>query len=274
MTATTRLDAPTQQLDETDVARCAARFQNYLAATRQVEGWFSDPSAAIWDSLLDVQERCGLQGDLLEIGVWAGKSAGMLASRANAGERLLLVDCEMRTDAITETMRRVRIPEGVGIDALEDDSTELWHHALMKDGYRKHRWIHIDGEHTARAVVNDMELANQLLGKEGVLVVDDFFNWLYPQITEAVMRYVRERPEHFALFLVGYNKAYLARPHFVHRYLEACHLELPAGLELRGQETTVAHTTLPGEMNTFGVGPRFQGKALRGPDWDPDSILR
>lgn len=276
MSIGSQTSAPTSQLADLLASRAgvSSRFEKFLAATRETEGWFSNQSAAIWDSLLAFQSDLGLRGDLMEIGVWAGKSASLLAKNASKGERVLLVDCEMRTEQISDTLRRVQASDEVAIDALEEDSAELWLHPLMQERYRRHRWFHIDGEHTAGAVRNDLELANKLVGKEGLVAVDDFFSWLYPQITESVLRYVREFPDQFSLFLCGYNKAYLARPHFVHRYLEFCQERLPAEMELRGQETTVAHTTLPGEMNTFGIGPRFQGLQLRGPDWAPNEVLR
>ena len=105
-----------------------------------------------------------------------------------------------------------------------------------------------------------------------MLVVDDFFSWLYPQVTEAVLRYVSQFPDDFTLFLCGYNKAYLARTHFAHRYLAFCAEQLPEALTARGLETTVAKTTYPSEMNTFGVGPVFQDLTRRGPDWEPDTL--
>lgn len=73
------------------------------------------------------------------------------------------------------------------------------------------------------------------------------------------------------MFLCGYNKAYLARPHFVHKYLELCGEELGRQLEERGLEVSLARTTYPAEMNTFGIGDR-QGAPLRGPDWEPGVI--
>lgn len=260
------------QLAQEGVAQ--ARFQRFLERTEKVAGWFYPQSAAIWDGFLEHQTRLGVLGDLLEIGVWEGKSAGMMALHARSGECCLLVDCDLKEKKIEQTMQRLAIMEGVVIQGLHMDSVNLWNTDLMQRSARSMRWIHIDGEHTGRAMRNDLELANKLLSDKGILVIDDFFSWLYPQITEAVMRYVREFPEQFALYLVGFNKAYLARPHFVHHYLDYCHHQLPAALALRGQVAMVSKTTYAAEMNTFGVGPRFQDVALRGPDWDQQTIPR
>jgi hypothetical protein len=209
---------------------------------------------------------------MLEIGVWEGKSAALAAMHALPGETVHLADLDLKIAPIQRALAAANPEPGVEFTTIAGDSRDLNVSPLIAEEFGRHRFIHIDGEHTARAVTNDLGLANQLLAPEGIVVVDDFFSWLYPQITEAVLRYVRQFPDDFALFLCGYNKAYLARPHFVHRYLEACATRLPAQLEARGVVATISKTTYPAELNTFGIGPRFQDMPLRGPDWDPNTI--
>lgn len=237
-----------------------------------IEGWFFDGAIAVWDALLAFQQRRRIDGNLLEIGVHHGKSAALMAMYAEPGDKVVLVDYELKPAPIEQALRAAQPAKGVEFVTVHGDSRDLPDSPLANATRRSYRWIHIDGEHTGGAVSSDLATANRLLAKEGVVVVDDFFSWLYPQVTESVLRYVREHPDDLALFLCGFNKAYLARPHFVHEYLRFCAEELPAALAARGQQATVGKTTFPAEMNTFGVGPRFQGKALRGPDWDDQTI--
>lgn len=245
----------------------------YRRIAPNIDGWFNDGAIAVWDSLLAFQRRERISGHMLEIGVHHGKSAALLAMYAEAGAKVVLVDYELKAKEIEKALTAARPAPGVEFITVHGDSRQLAINPLVAETFRAHRWIHIDGEHSASAVTNDMRIANQLLASDGVLAIDDFFSWLYPQVTEAVLRYVRQFPDDFALFLCGFNKAYLARPHFVHNYLRFCAEELPGALEARGHETTVAKTTFPAEMNVFGVGPRFPGKALRGPDWE-DTVIR
>ncbi len=245
----------------------------YQRITGEIEGWFGDGAIAVWDALLDFQRRSRVSGHMLEIGVHHGKSAALMAMYAQPGSKVVLVDYALKTAKIERAISSARPAAGAEFITVNGDSRELGVNPIVVQTYRQHRWIHIDGEHTAGAVTNDLRVANQLSSNEGVVVVDDFFSWLYPQVTEAVLRHVRQHPDDFALFLCGFNKAYLARPHYVHNYLRFCAEELPEALHARGQETTVGKTTYPAEMNVFGVGPRFQGKALRGPDWD-DRVIR
>ncbi len=238
-----------------------------------IEGWFFDGAIAVWDSLLAWQQRRRIGGNLLEIGVHHGKSAALMAMHAEPGQKVVLVDYELKPGPIEQALQAAQPAPGVEFVTVHGDSRDLPTSPLANATRRSYRWIHIDGEHTGGAVSSDLATANQLLAKNGVVVVDDFFSWLYPQVTESVLRHVREHPDDLALFLCGFNKAYLARPHFVHEYLRFCAEELPNALAARGQQATVGKTTFPAEMNTFGVGPRFQDKALRGPDWD-DSTIR
>lgn len=270
--------APLQNATATALMQAAGNdapniYSAYLRITGGIEGWFGEGAIAVWDSLLDFQRRAGVQGHMLEIGVHHGKSAALMAMYAQPGSKVLLVDHALKAPKIERALAAAQPAAGVEFVTAQCDSRQLGVNPLVVQTYRQHRWIHIDGEHSAGAVSNDMRIANQLLASDGVLVIDDFFSWLYPQVTEAVLRYVRQNPDDFALFLCGFNKAYLARPHFVHNYLQFCAAELPEALAARGQETTVGKTTYPAEMNVFGVGPRFQGKALRGPDWE-DNLVR
>jgi len=237
-----------------------------------IEGWFYPGAVALWDSLLTFQRSRDVRGHMLEIGVWHGKSAALLAMHGEPFTRLHLVDNELRVAELTRTMEAAPHAAQLEILPIEGDSRRLHVHPMMVECFQEHRWFHIDGEHSARAVSNDLSLANALVSPQGIVVVDDFFSWVYPQVTEAVFRYVRDNPDDFALFLSGYNKAYLARPHFVHEYLRYCAEGLHADMTARGVECTIAKTTYPAEMNTFGIGPKFQGHTLRGPDWDDRTI--
>ena len=249
------------------------RFAEHLDLHHRIEGWFSEESAAIWDALLCFQEHRRVRGHMLEIGVWKGKSAALLALHHDPqSEVCVLVDNQFDQAAVEAALAQV-CPDGTGsFQLLEADSRKLLRDTMIVDAFESFRWIHIDGEHTARAVMNDLEVANGLLADDGIVCVDDYFNWLYPQVTEAVNRYVRERPDDFALVLCGYNKAYLARPHHAHEWLAFCKDRLMGELEARHVHATLAKSTLPSEMNTFGIGPRFNDQPLRGPDWDQDTI--
>jgi hypothetical protein len=249
-------------------------MHEYAEVHATTAGWFHLAAAAIWDALLGYQEERGIRGHFLEIGVWHGKSAALLALHADpTSEVCVLVDKHLARDRVEATLRSVRGELDASIKLLSCDSRALPSSPFTVEGRHQFRFVHIDGEHTAGAIHNDLTLADGLLAGDGIVAVDDFMSVRYPQITEAVLRYVREHPEQFTLFLCGFNKAYLVRPHAARRYLEFTAQRLSEELEQRSIEATLYKTTWPAEMNCFGVGQRQEHGRLRGPDWDQDEIL-
>jgi hypothetical protein len=248
-------------------------FTRLLEVFDATNGWCYRESAAIWDALLTAQEERQVGGNMLEIGVWHGKTAALLAAHARPpSEMCFFIDKFLNEDEVRATLLKVRPTLESDLQLVRLDSRQIPGTPMLIEGHRQFRWIHIDGEHTGGAVLGDLAVANLLLSERGVVCVDDFMSWMYPQITEAVFRYQRDHPEQLALFLCGFNKAYLARTHFVHDYLELCHEKLVTELETRGFPSTLAKTTWPAEMNCFGIGGRYEGFRHRGPDWAPGSI--
>ncbi len=248
-------------------------FERYLAIHTDTEGWFAEEAAAAWDALLAFQRRRGQAGNLLEIGVWHGKSAALLALHTDfSRETCVLVDRYMNDPVVESTLDRARPDWREAVNLVRIDSARLVVDPLVVEGFASFRWIHIDGEHSARAVSSDLSLAATLLAEDGIVCLDDFLSWLYPQVTEAVFRYLRENPDHFSLFLCGHNKGYLARTHFVHEYLGFCDRELLDEIEARGFEPMLAKTTYPAELNCFSLGPRSANVRRRGPDWEQGRI--
>ena len=52
-------------------------LEKYRSMFRRTPGWFQWEAAAIWDALYEFHRTEGIHGDLLEIGVFRGKSAAL-----------------------------------------------------------------------------------------------------------------------------------------------------------------------------------------------------
>lgn len=249
----------------------AGEFDRYLVAHAQTEGWFGVEAAALWDTLLTAQREQGIVGDLLEIGVWHGKSAALAAMHVDRSrERLWLVDLWLKEEEVRATLARVGAAYPEDIQVRRCDSRSLSRdRALRRERFR---WIHIDGEHTADAVSSDLELARRLLDPRGIICIDDFFNWMYPQVTSAVFETLRRRRRQLTLFLCGFNKAYVCATRFADTYLSYCRHHLVSAMQERGQLVTLAKTASFEDIGCFSVGRRIEGRTLRGTDWKPDKI--
>ncbi len=246
------------------------RFDQYMQHFSDVEGWFQAPAIAIWDSFLSYQQEQKISGNLLEIGVWKGKSAALAALHCGAEDACVFVDV-LPLDEVKARISPV-VPEAT-CHYLQEQSQLLARHPFVAQGTRGFRWIHVDGEHSGQSVMNDLEIADHLLSDRGMVVFDDFFSPAYPQVTQAVFQFLGTRPGRLALVLCGFNKGYLCRPKAAREYLQFVRASLYANMAERGcDQVTIWKTTEPGDMNAFGVTDRYLEFSYRGPDWDQNTI--
>jgi hypothetical protein len=135
------------------------------------------------------------------------------------------------------------------------------------------RWIHIDGEHTGRAVTNDLEIARNFLSRDGIVCLDDFMSPAYPQITAATFAFLERHRDELTLFLAGFNKGYVCRTAQAQAYLRFLQQKLFDELTRRNVDNvTVWKSTDPADMNCFGMTAKLLQVDVRGPDWAPDTI--
>ncbi|MBT5265589.1 MAG: class I SAM-dependent methyltransferase [Rhodospirillaceae bacterium] len=187
-----------------------------------VTGWLQVGSlAAIW-SLLETQIAAGIAGDVVEIGVYHGKSFLLFANSLDAGERAIAID------PLDQAGRRQKFEDNCRVFLREEQAFAL--HAIPSDQFReegrcsefagKVRALHIDGGHVYDAVRNDLKIALEVLSETGFVVVDDMAHPWYPDITVAVADHLREDAALTAFAMTAANtpvtnggsKLFLARP--------------------------------------------------------------
>jgi predicted O-methyltransferase YrrM len=249
----------------------ALHFEEYSKHSRDVPGFVMPESIAIWDCLLAFQQHRQISGPLLEIGVYYGKSAVMLAMHASETDELFLVDPSDFVAAAEALVKTVK-PKGVVVFKQRSSQGAAW--SLAASHARLFRWVHVDGDHKAESVWNDLELANRLLSDEGILCVDDFLNPRYPQLIYAVCTFLDKHRAELQMFLCGFNKAYLVRPNALFRHLQFVKEDLGNQLTSLGiKEVTIYKTDYPSVLNCFGIGSRWGDFLYYGLDEDPTQVL-
>jgi hypothetical protein len=202
----------------------------------------------------------------MEVGVWEGKSAALMALHCTETESCMFLDIRAM-DGAKSRIEQV-VPEAKCVFMQKNSRSVLQQPSILEMADRV-RWMHIDGEHTAEAVMCDLQNADLLVARSGMVVIDDFFSPAYPQVTQAVFQFLATRPSRFCLVLCGFNKGYLCRPIAARSYLEFIKNSLYEEISSRGvSETTIWRTTEPSDMVTFGITDRYLNHKYRGPDWD------
>jgi Methyltransferase domain len=193
---------------------------------RNVDGWGIDEDLFDFFVMFDEFQRGhGITGSLCEIGVHHGRTFILLALLQERGERVVGIDLfESGQD---------QNHDASGSGSMQSLRKNLLHHApdcqphlvtansfdlsveqrgLMAPA----RLFHIDGGHYLEVVLNDLALAQAALGPGGIIVVDDYWHSLFPEVHEAVHRYFYTATSLRAVpFMTGKNKIFLA--HTSHR---------------------------------------------------------
>jgi len=168
-----------------------------------IPGMISHKSGQFLYSLCYFQE---IEGDVVEIGSWQGRSTSFLARavqnsdngnffaidhfRGNVGkENAYIVDREDLSDLeknFVANMKRVGLSEHVTLLNMPN------HEAILKLGDIGLRFLFIDGDHTKEGVEKDIELFFPLLLPGAIIVFDDFSR-AFPELIEAVDKLTSER---------------------------------------------------------------------------------
>jgi len=196
-----------------------------------VQGWLSGgPRAAIW-ALLDSQVLDGVAGDVMEIGVFHGRTFALLAASRQLDERAVAVDLfgsEQRRSAFLVNMARLGVDDG-RMDLWDMSSEEFAKMPGRVALDNRIRFLSLDGGHNHETVTVDLKIAEVALNADGVVAFDDFFNPWYPEVTAALFDYLNG-PTALIPFSIavnfgppsrGANKIFLCREPVVDRYRAA-----------------------------------------------------
>lgn len=232
-----------------------------------VPGFFGVESQAIWDFFLRAQAEMGIVGDFLEIGVYKGKSAILAALYLRQDEHAVLVDVSPvpETRAVLEKIR-----PGANV-YLESLSTEAAFNSEITARAGRFRWCHVDGDHTGYSALHDIRLCASVLAPNGILVVDDFFNFRYPQLTASVYRFLFDHPIEWKMVFAGANKAYLCHS-AVYRTYEAIIRKWLIML-CKEYDLTLCKSSYVSDWGSYSVTPAYGGPAFIGMDDRPQDGL-
>lgn len=188
----------------------------YIEQMQRIDGWLSSSDAAWFVQVDEVQKASGIDGDMVEIGVWHGRGAILFHHLLRESEQVFAVDI---FDLRDSEHRFFNDPARLGENAEAfgcDDRLVPFRMDTMKDGHRfpdalqgrPVRLAHIDGGHDYEVVRRDIEIVWRSLGEGAVLVFDDFFSPAHAGTTQAILEFLQVTPR-FVPFLVTSKKLWV-----------------------------------------------------------------
>lgn len=186
--------------------------QAYLDAVDSIEGSFETDNAFLFMAYNQLIAAEGISGDVLEIGVYQGKSALVVASLRGDGRRFVAVDLfesgsnlsgasPQSQATFLATMKRFHGSTEF-IRPIAGPSAAL----TASDLGTKFSFCHIDGGHSPEETYRDLELGCQILMPGGLLALDDYFNPATPGVCEGAIAFRHDHREALKPLAIGRNK--------------------------------------------------------------------
>ncbi|MGP3980551.1 class I SAM-dependent methyltransferase [Streptomyces sp. KR80] len=162
-----------------------------------VQGWFPSLDQVLFAWFLSRQERLGERGDLLEMGVYMGKSAIFTGSFLNAGERFTVCDLfdgpapdqQNAAEARKSYASLTRVAFEQNYLAFHDELPRVVQGPTSDlpplISAATCRFVHVDASHLYEHVAGDIETARKALLPGSVVVLDDFRSEHTPGVAAA-----------------------------------------------------------------------------------------
>ena len=236
-----------------------------------IEGWLGRESAALMDFMLETQDLINAPGQgLLEIGVWKGRSAALLAAHLRLGEDLVLVDAWLKKDEIIANLSAA-MAQGLNLQSVKLFQGTARELATAVGPVRRFRFVHIDGEHTGAGLRADLSLARKITEPTGLIAIDDIFHPMYPHLAKEMFTFLSTEARDLVCVMLGFNKAYLCQSRFLDAYSDIIFQRINDGMANRKAPVTLCRTADRVEWPGYSVIAN-NGRPRRGPDFNDQYV--
>jgi hypothetical protein len=243
-------------------------LERYQAEFNDIPGFFQLDSMVLWDFFFGAQARRGISGDLLEIGVYKGRSAVLGALYMRPEERAFFVDISLPK----ETQNLITRAKPQNCVFLERRSGNLLSERALRESPGGFRWCHIDGDHTGYATTQDLQSAAYLVSEDGIICVDDFFSVRYPQLTAAVYAFLGDHASQFRMLFCGANKCYFCSASAYAAYEHDIRDRVVAHIRSYNLQGQIYKTSYSSDNGCFSMGMGDCKREVYGMDENPDFI--
>ena len=198
------------------------RSEHYVANIMpSIPGWLYPPDAFLFQALNHIQKASSITGHLVEIGVFCGKTIGLLSTFCAEGELVYGFDLftgdaslERSLDTITKAMGNVDQARLTATNSLTIPDADV--RRIVSGPVR---FLHVDSGHEYEEALSDMRKFTPLVRDGGVIALDDYYERDFPGVAAATVDFTRESG--LVPFLSGTLKIFLCRQKDVKPYISA-----------------------------------------------------
>jgi hypothetical protein len=188
--------------------------------SRRVDGWLNPFSARFIVALARAQITKGICGAAAEIGVHHGRLFILMHLASPAGQKDIAIDIfddqQLNRDhsgrgdlaRFLDNLERLG-GRSTDVVIVQQSSLELKSSDILR-AVGHVRLFSVDGGHTEECVMNDLNIAQSVLCKGGVLVLDDFFNEYWPEVAVGTLKFLTSGASRLRPFAITPGKTYLA----------------------------------------------------------------
>lgn len=202
-------------------------FEQFLKNETTILGSLRLECSYLLASIGDTLNRLGCTGDMVEFGVYKGRSSIPVACFLSGSERFFAID-PFKCDPGNEKLKA----GGIGdykifienwdkifghtrnLKVYKSTSQSFYENEKRIIDKKKFKFVSIDGDHSFQGTLLDLEIAEKILTNCGIVAVDDCFNIEWPSVQQAVNHYLSTENS-MAPFLAGWNKLFLCRTEMV-----------------------------------------------------------
>ncbi len=207
-------------------------LKNYIKSDKKrIKGWFQRIDAEIIGALLEYQNNKNIEGACTEIGVHHGKSFIPLCLSLKNNEKALCIDIfddqkknldksgKGNLDQFNKNLSKHHI-DTESIVVCQCSSEEISHDKIIEK-VGNVRFFSVDGGHWKSIVINDLNLAEKTLTRDGVIALDDYCRADWPEVTSGYNYWQENTKSKLVPFAIGSNKLYICNKEMVKTYQNA-----------------------------------------------------
>jgi Methyltransferase domain len=194
--------------------------QYLWVGSRRVKGWLAPFSARFIASLARSQIRNRITGGVAEIGVHHGRLFILMHLTSQSGQSDIAIDIFGNQELNSDHSGKGDLERFLGnlqrwggrpadVVIVQKSSLELTPEDILK-AVGQVRLFSVDGGHTAECAFNDLNLAQSVLCKGGIIVLDDFFNEYWPEVASGTVKFLTSSGCSILPFAITPGKTYFA----------------------------------------------------------------